>query len=36
MSREEINRYIKERIGNYPFEPLAVPELLSKRVIFRG
>ena len=36
MSREEINRYIREGMGNYPFEPLAVPELLSKRVIFRG
>jgi threonyl-tRNA synthetase len=36
MSIDEINEHIDKEIDGYPFEPLAVPELLSKRVIFRG
>jgi len=36
MTLEDINSYIDREIGGYPFEVLAVPELLSRRVIFRG
>jgi threonyl-tRNA synthetase len=36
MSVENMNSHIGEKMSGYPFESLAVPELLSRRVIFRG
>ncbi len=36
MTIDDINRYVDGEINGYPFEPLAIPKLLSKRVIFRG
>jgi len=36
MHSEEIAKEVKEKTKGYPYEKLPMPQMLSKRVIFRG
>lgn len=36
MNKDELENFIKQQIKNYPYRPLALPKLISKRPSFYG
>lgn len=36
LTLDELNELVKRLQGEYPFEPLSLPSLLSRRIVFRG
>jgi len=36
MSVEELRERIRKETEGYPYEPLPLPRMLSKRIVFRG